>query len=358
MSPIVAHKVFWYYRQANQSPLVTPEFLARARAIKLPGQYAQEHENTVMDAADSFASVADVEAAMGSGWTEQAEGQSGRVYTYGVDLGSVHDPTVIGVGHAEAGVICLDKLITLQGSRDNPVLIPVVKQTILDLVQQFPPATPQGLRIESWQGLQVTQELTGLGLPVQLFAATAKAHAEEWPVLAQRLSSRTLVLFPHARLREELLNLTYEVGPSGVRVIDKGRIHQDHAVALRLVVAGLSGPVRAPWTFFSEGRHFGAAVPTSAPEPQPASPRQRSIEQIEQLDEGVRSPEEQARLDAHYAARAAAHVETPLEAALRRGDYFPGRPDSLPESADPMERVRQTFQRWRERWRERKSPNP
>src|SRR5258708_15556084 len=45
-------------------------------------------------------------------------------------------------------------------------------------------------------------------------------------------------LFPYTTLfrsplREELLNLTYEVGPSGIRVIDKGAVHQDHAVAVR-----------------------------------------------------------------------------------------------------------------------------
>jgi hypothetical protein len=48
------------------------------------------------------------------------------------------------------------------------------------------------------------------------------------------------VLPPHARLREELLNLVVEVGPQGVRVIDRGQVHQDHAVALRGVVASLA----------------------------------------------------------------------------------------------------------------------
>src|SRR5439155_7694995 len=36
-----------------------------------------------------------------------------------------------------------------------------------------------------------------------------------------------------------LLNLVYEVGPSGIKVIDKGKVHQDHAVAVRGVVASL-----------------------------------------------------------------------------------------------------------------------
>jgi hypothetical protein len=315
-------QVYFYYRDRNQSPLVTEKFLARQRAIMMPGQFAREHQNTVMDAADSFTTVADVAAAMGCGWTEQYTGLPDMRHEIFVDLGAVHDPTVIGVGHEAKGIIYLDTLLTFQGSRDAPVLMPVVKQAILDLAHRFP---PKRIRIESWQGLTASQELKGEGLPVELFAPTAKAHGEEWPVLAQRLSSRTLRLFPHARLREELLNLTYEVGPSGVRVIDKGRIHQDHAVVVRGIVAGLSGSVLAPWAFLSEGRWIGAvtdAVSTGitavrqalgatgkalAPvrqliedEPQ-AYPthdgHRRSIAEIESLDEGVRSPQEQARLD-------------------------------------------------------------
>jgi hypothetical protein len=65
-------------------------------------------------------------------------------------------------------------------------------------------------------------------------------RCREWPILAQRLSARTLALPPHARLREELLNLCVEMGPTGVRVTDRGKVHQDHAVAVRGVVAQLA----------------------------------------------------------------------------------------------------------------------
>ena len=77
------------------------------------------------------------------------------------------------------------------------------------------------------------------GPPVELLTPTPKTNAEEWPQLAPRLAAATLVLFPHSRLREELLNLTVEVGPSGARVADRGRVHQDHAVAVRGLCASL-----------------------------------------------------------------------------------------------------------------------
>lgn len=145
-------------------------------------------------------------------------------------------------------MIYIDKIITFQGSREQPVRLSAVEDTIKALAQRF---NVTKIRIESWQGLSAVQSLSRLGLPVELFTPTAKAHAEEWPVLAQRLATQTLVLPPHARLREELLNLVYEVGPQGVRVIDKGSVHQDHAVAVRGVVASLSKPERVPYRFLS-----------------------------------------------------------------------------------------------------------
>src|SRR5439155_22371413 len=127
------------------------------------------------------------------------------------------------------GMIWLDALLTFQGSRAEPVQIQTLEQALLDLAARF---NLTKVRIESWQGIGTVQRLERLGLPVELFIPTPKTNAEEWPQLAQRLSNGTLQLFPHARLREELLNLTVEVGPTGAKVIDRGRVHQDHAVSV------------------------------------------------------------------------------------------------------------------------------
>lgn len=229
--------VFWWWSGENRSPKVTANFLERQRRILLPGQYAREHRNEWVDAADALTSAADVDAAMGHGWTEQVQGKPHAEYAMFVDLGAVHDPSVIALGHAEGDLTYIDRLLTFQGSREEPVQLAEVDHAIRDLARRFPLVK---IRVESWQGLAVVQTLHRLGLPVELFTPTAKVHAEEWPVLAQRLAGRMLVLPLHARLREELLNLVYEVGPQGVRVLDRGAIHQDHAVAVRGVVAMLA----------------------------------------------------------------------------------------------------------------------
>jgi phage terminase large subunit-like protein len=229
--------VLWRWHGENLSPRVTREFIERQRRLLLPGQFAREHQNAWVDAADSFTAAAEVDAAMGTGWTEQIEGRPGAAYVVFVDLGAVHDPSVIAIGHEDDGKAYIDRLVTFQGSREAPVSLDAVERTLRDLAGRF---TIRLIRIESWQGLSAVQSLQRAGLPVELFSPTAKAHSEEWPVLAGRLSGRTLVLPPHARLREELLNLVYEVGPQGVRVIDRGSVHQDHAVAVRGVVAQFS----------------------------------------------------------------------------------------------------------------------
>jgi phage terminase large subunit-like protein len=228
--------VCWWHSSENLSPKVTPRFLERQRRILLPAQFAREHQNSWVDAADSFAGAAEVDAAMAHGWTEQIGGQTGVPYVGFVDLGAVHDPTVIAIGHAEGTIGYIDVIRTFQGSRERPVDLSTVEATLRDFAGRF---RLRRIRIESWQGLGAVQSLQRAGLPVELFTPTAKTNAEEWPVLAQRLAARTLVLPPHVRLREELLNLVYEVGPTGIKVIDKGKVHQDHAVAVRGVVAML-----------------------------------------------------------------------------------------------------------------------
>ncbi len=245
--------VYWFWRGENLSPKVLPEFLDRQRRILAPAQYAREHQNAWLDVADSFVSAEHVDLAMHAGWLEQARGKAGVAYHAYVDVGIIHDPSVIAVGHAEEdGVVHIDRLLTFQGSRTNPVKIQTLEQALVELATHF---NLTRIRVESWQGLGTAERLAQLGLPVEVFTPTPKANADEWMQLAQRFVNSSVVLFPHARLREELLNLAVEVGPTGPKVTDKGKVHQDHAVAVRGVVASLgnvSEPVIAAANLASE----------------------------------------------------------------------------------------------------------
>jgi hypothetical protein len=231
--------IFWYYSDRNQSPRVTAQFLARQRALLTPGQYAREHENQWVDQADSFTTQADVDAAMARHPGEPPRGLPGLGYGYAVDLGLVADVTAIALGHLLGPDLVVDKLVTLAGSKKQPVKISDVRRTLEHLTADFPPVC---IAIESWQGIALAEQL-GQTLPVEVVTPTMKSNTETWPLLLQRLTERTIVLPRHARLREELLGLVVEVGPTGARVVDRGRAHQDHAVTCRMLCKLLE-----PWT--------------------------------------------------------------------------------------------------------------
>src|SRR5262249_60937482 len=122
------------------------------------------------------------------------------------DLGLVHDATVLTLGHREGALTCIDRIITLQGTRAAPVQLEAVEEAISALDQAF---NVGRVRIESWQGAHVGQGLARRGPPVEVMTPTAKTNAEEWPALIQALATHTLILPRHERLREELLNLAY-----------------------------------------------------------------------------------------------------------------------------------------------------
>jgi len=63
--------VLWWHSGENLSPKVTQDFLERQRRILVPAQYAREHGNVWVDAADSFVTAEQVDRAMSSGWLEQ-----------------------------------------------------------------------------------------------------------------------------------------------------------------------------------------------------------------------------------------------------------------------------------------------
>src|SRR2546425_2495404 len=130
--------VLWWHSSENLSPKVTKAFLERQRRILLPAQFAREHQNAWVDAADSFTTAAAVDAAMGTGWTDQLDAGAPGEYHAFVDLGAIHDPTVICLGHLEDGVVFVDRLITYQGSRERPVQLATVEKALVDLAAKFP----------------------------------------------------------------------------------------------------------------------------------------------------------------------------------------------------------------------------
>lgn len=236
--------VFWFWTSENLSPKISQEFLDQRRRVMLPVAFAREHLNQWVDGADGFTSTAVVDQAMGHRYTQQERGTAGVCYVCFVDLGVLGDPSVIAIGHEEDGLVYLDRLDTFQPALDQPVQLSAVEMQLVKLFNLF---DLSAIQVESWQGMASVQRLQQLGLPVELYSPSQKRNTEQWGLLHHRLETRTIILPAHFRLREELLNLVYEVTPNGVRVLDRGKVHQDHAVALRGVCGMLGGGLAVNW---------------------------------------------------------------------------------------------------------------
>jgi len=150
------------------------------------------------------------------------------------DIGLVHDPTVIAIGHSGAGgLIYIDKLITHQGSRRRPVDLGRLRAELRSIAEVW----NARIRIESWQGETVAQDLARGGVRADIRTPTSSSQAELRNTLAAALGNHQVALPQHDRLREELLDLRVELRAGGdIRVTDRGRVHQDHAVAVAGVV--------------------------------------------------------------------------------------------------------------------------
>lgn len=243
--------VFFEHSTVNRSKLVTPEFLARMRRLKHPLLFAREHQNSWQDADDSFVLVEHVDAAMGRGWDGSVLPEAGVRYAGFVDIGLVSDPTVIAVGHDVDGVAHIDKLITHQGSRQRPVSLPGLRSELRSLAELW---RLSPLVIESWQGLTIAADLVRDGVRAEVRTPTAQSQSEMWSALAAELGAGNVTLAKHDRLREELLNLRVELRPTGaLRVFDRGRVHQDHAVAVggvvQLLVAARRVQTASTWCY-------------------------------------------------------------------------------------------------------------
>jgi hypothetical protein len=230
----------WFYSSDSfLSPQVTREAIEADRRMMVPAQFAREHQNSWIDEADSFCTSEQVEAAMARIASPPTRGTPCHGF---VDVGLVHDPSVIAVGHLDGDTVVIDHLQTYQGTKESPVRIDTLEAALLELAGRY---NLTCIRIESWQGEGLVQRLTELGLPVEVLRVTQRVNIDEWPVLSQRLAAGTIILPRHARLREELLGLTVEVGPAGAKVSDRrSGLHQDHATAVRGVCASLGSASR------------------------------------------------------------------------------------------------------------------
>src|SRR6266566_2391749 len=189
-----------------------------------------------------------------------------------VDVGILHDPTVLCVGHDEGDArnprIVADTLQTLQGSRSAPVQMEVVEDLVAELTATF------GVRewcFESPQAVASVQRLQRRLPSVKVWARypTADSMGALYGTLYRLVTNQQIILYPHEQLRREALSLAVKTSGGRMKVVESSSVHQDHVVATGGAATLLLAAQRTAVDFDASslsglGRHRNAAKATGA----------------------------------------------------------------------------------------------
>lgn len=166
---------------------------------------------------------------------ESAKVHPSAPYAIYVDLGLVHDATAIAVCHLEgdlgSGMVVLDTLRTMQGSRSMPVDLEAVEDLVAELMRQY---GCWRVVFEAPQAVSPAQRLQKQFPQAHVEARwpTAQVQAKLFGNLYHLFSANRLRIFPHEQLRKEALHLVTKTVAGLMKVVDSGDIHQDHVIAL------------------------------------------------------------------------------------------------------------------------------
>jgi len=210
------------------APWLSPEDFEEQRLTLHPADFARCWECRWTEPKGSWITREMFDACLTG--TEARRGDARSRYVGFVDVGLVHDPTAIAVVHRQGDTVVLDTLLTLQGTRNEPVELEVLEEVVVDLTERF---RVREWRFEAPQAVASTQRLQKLlSATVEARYPTAHTQAQLFGTLYQLFANHRLVLFPHEQLRKEALSLATRTVGGRLKVVDSAAVHQDHVVAL------------------------------------------------------------------------------------------------------------------------------
>jgi terminase large subunit-like protein len=209
------------------APWLMPENMEEQRATLHPADFSRFWECRWVEPKGSWI-TAEMYAAAEVG--REAHGGNDTPPHYGfVDVGLVRDATAIAIVHGEGETVVLDTLVTLQGSRDEPVRLEVLEDEIIALTQRY---QVRRWRFEAPQAVASVQRLAAKLPAIESRYPTSESQAKLWGNLYRLFANHRLVVYPHDALRKEALSLiTRQVG-GRLKVVESNSVHQDHVLAL------------------------------------------------------------------------------------------------------------------------------
>jgi hypothetical protein len=248
----------------NQAPWISRDEIEAERRRLPPAVFAQLWKNRWTAAAGSFFDPGVLDAAFVlDGPALEREGVHG--YVAGLDIGTVHDRTVLSIGHKVGDAVLLDGMVAWAGSHRHPVDFEAIETAIVEAYERF----HFKLRLDPWQGLDLAQRLRKRGLRVEEFTFSTASKQKLAATLLSAVNNGKLKLYEADGLREELLALRLVQTAAGTWSFDhkarKG--HDDRAVSLALMATALleRGDEGAAWLeVWEKERADNAADPAAS----------------------------------------------------------------------------------------------
>lgn len=223
-------KMYFFWSEKNLSSWVTKEYLEQQR-MRLPaGVYQRLHENKWVQGENAFITKAELDRCIDSTLKPQLGGRESIKYYLAVDLGLTRDRTVLSVCHKsdEDNLVYLDYIRTFSGTKNNPVLISDVEETIMACNKSFNIAKNI---FDPWQMKSTAERLKRL-IKVEEFTFTSTSIQKLSQNLYYLFHNGLIRIFPHKLLEEELLSLNAEEKSYGWRIDHKSGGFSDHSVSL------------------------------------------------------------------------------------------------------------------------------
>jgi phage terminase large subunit-like protein len=162
-------ELFFLYRSGRaanfEAPWMTEEYLRRQELALPANRFQRLHLNEWGSSDTAFLTAAEIERAMPS-HLGRVPGDTRYPWVCAVDYGRTHDHTAIIVARrTPTDDVVIGELITMKGSRENPVPLELVEDTLVDLKHRF---RLTHIRADQWQFAGSSERLRKRGVPVEL----------------------------------------------------------------------------------------------------------------------------------------------------------------------------------------------
>lgn len=212
------------------APWIDPALIEAERRRLTDSAFQRLWRNYWAEADDALVTAVDLEAAaLLEGPVDPVPGAQ---YVTTLDVGLVHDATVVVVAHLEGERIIVDQLLRWTGSRKKPVDLDEVTETIVDLHRRYPGV----VRIDPAKAEHILQRIRKLGgVPIEQVNFTTTSVGALAGSLLRALRQRMISLPKTPSLLEELAQVRIVENSAGVPRLDHPSSgHDDQAVALAL----------------------------------------------------------------------------------------------------------------------------